>query len=501
MLFTGRSITFSPHALALVVSLAVLSGCTLGPDFTVPESEITQTATEARSDYGYAEQATQPTLDWQWWAVFNDPILTQLQAKAQTGNIDLQIATSRIAQSRAALGITAADQQPRLSANASYAREGNSENGKMVALGAPSEAENYWTAGFDASWELDLWGRAQRATEEVNAKLDASLYQREAMHVSLAAEVAKAYLQLRNAQTQLAISLDKQQTAEQIVALMQSREDNGVGTHFDTIRAQTDLATLTASLPELTMRSNQLMNALALLLGEQPRALDALLATSNKPIQLPAGVPVEIPSDLALRRPDILEAQANLHAAVAAIGVAEADFYPRVTLSGSLGLEAFDSNDLLSWDSRSFSVGPKVYLPIFSGGKLTQQLELTKEKQKSSALSYRKTVLAAWHEVDNAIDAWRAQQSQQHKLSIAHQYTEQAMKMIERNYQQGTSDHLAVLQQKGQVLNSQIQLNNSTTQAEMAVVSLYKTLGGGWDNSQPVTEKSAMLITTLGEVK
>ncbi|MGB6137436.1 MAG: TolC family protein, partial [Shewanella sp.] len=191
----------------------------------------------------------------------------------------------------------------------------------------------------------------------------------------------------------------------------------------------------------------------------------------------------------------------HLHAAVAAIGVAEADFYPRVTLSGRLGLESFDSSDLLGWDSRSFTVGPKVYLPIFSGGKLTQQLELTKEKQKSSALSYRKTVLAAWHEVDNAIDAWRAQQSQQHKLSIAHQYTEQAMKMIERNYQQGTSDHLAVLQQKGQVLNSQIQLNNSTTQAEIAVVSLYKTLGGGWDNSQPVTEKSTMLITTPGEAK
>jgi NodT family efflux transporter outer membrane factor (OMF) lipoprotein len=495
-----KNIRPSSYAITMMVSLAMLSGCAVGPDFEIPNHEIAQTLTP-RTDYGLNPSQNSQDVGWQWWAMFNDPILTSLESKAQSGNLDLQMAGSRIAQSRAALGITAADQQIRVASNASYAREANSENGKMVALGAPSAATNYWTAGFDASWELDLWGRAQRATEGANARLEASMYQREAMRVSLSAEVAKTYLLLRNTQAQLAITLEKQSIAKRALALVLSRETNGVGTHFDTITAQTELATLEATLPELTMGSNKLMNALALLLGEQPRALDELLATSDYHMQLPSGVPLEWPSDLAQRRPDILEAQARLHASVAAIGVAEADFYPRITLSGSLGVESFDSSDLLGWDSRSFSVGPKVYLPIFSGGKLTQQLELTKEQQKSSALNYRQTVLGAWHEVDNSIDAWRAQQSQHQRLSIAHHFIEQALSMVERNYQQGSSDYLSVLQQQSNVFNSQIQLNNSTTQAEMAVVTLYKALGGGWDNSLMQAHDGAISVAALGEAK
>ena len=174
--------------------------------------------------------------------------------------------------------------------------------------------------------------------------------------------------------------------------------------------------------PELIQRRNALMNALALLLGEEPRALDAQLRETMPLPSLPASVPVGVPSELAHRRPDILRAEAQLHAATAAIGVAKADFYPRIGLRGRVGVEAFEIGDLDSWDSRFFSVGPTVYLPIFQGGRLTAAPGAERSRGKeTAALAYRQTVLRAWHEVDNALDAWAAQQRQHAELLVSYE--------------------------------------------------------------------------------
>jgi len=468
------------RAIAAALGAACLAGCMVGPDFVRPEGGLDAAQLVPRQEHT-GPFPTSGEVPVRWWLLFNDGVLAQLQARAQVGNLDLQMAAERIEQSRAQLGIAASRLLPEVGANASYAREGLSENGKFAALGAPTAPQNFWQLGFDASWEIDLWGRAQRLREGAAATVVATLYDREAARVALSAEVARTYLQLRGTQAQQDIARQNQAVAERTLALAESRERNGVATRFETSSARAQLAAVKALLPELAQRRNAQMNALALLLGEQPRALDAQLREAMPLPSLPTQVPLGVPSELAHRRPDILRAEAQLHAATAAIGVAKADFYPRIGLKGRIGVEAFDSGDLSSWDSRTFSIGPTVYLPIFQGGRLKQRLTLTESQQKTAALAYRQTVLQAWHEIDNALDAWAAQQREHDELLVSYEQNRQALHAAERGYEQGAADYLSVLTAQLNVLASQTRLNASTTNATLTVVNLYKSLGGGWD--------------------
>jgi NodT family efflux transporter outer membrane factor (OMF) lipoprotein len=288
-------------------------------------------------------------------------------------------------------------------------------------------------------------------------------------------------LQLRGTQAQLDIAQQNRLVAERTLGLAESRERNGVATRFETSSARAQLAAVKALVPELIQRRNVQMNALALLLGAAPRTLDVQLRNAMPLPALPIDVPVGVSSELARRRPDILRAEAELHAATAAIGVAKADFYPRIGLKGRVGVEAFEFGDLGSWDSRFFSVGPTVLLPIFQGGRLTQRLALNEARQKTAALAYRQTVLRAWHEVDNALDAWAAQQRQHAELLISYEQSMEALRVAERGYQEGAADYLSVLTAQRNLLASQTSLNGSATGAALTLVNLYKSLGGGWN--------------------
>lgn len=464
----------------MVLCTLLLAGCAVGPDFEKPENGLGEVQLAPRSDHMGVAQPSSGDIPAQWWMLFNDGLLADLEEKARSSNLDLQAAIGRIEQSRAQLGIASSELLPNVGVGASYTREAISKFGHFGKLGAPSTANNFWQLGFDANWEIDLWGRARRAQEGAAAALDAAIYDHEAARVALSAEVARAYLQLRGMQAQLSIVEQNQVVAERALGLAESRERNGVATRFESASAKAELAAIKAMLPELTQRRNTLMNALALLLGEKPRTLDVKLREAMPLPSLPTDVPVGVPSELARRRPDILRAEAQLHAATAAIGVAQADFYPRIGLSARIGVEAFESGNLDSWDSRFFSVGPTVYLPIFQGGRLTQRLELNEARQKTAAIAYRQTVLQAWHEVDNALDAWAAQQRQHGELLVSYEQNKQALQVAERGYQQGAVDYLSVLTAQRQVLASQTSLNTSATNATLTVVNLYKSLGGGW---------------------
>ncbi|MES2488150.1 MAG: efflux transporter outer membrane subunit [Pseudomonadota bacterium] len=466
-------------AASTALGVVLLAGCSVGPNFVRPDNAVHSLQ---QNDVAAIAEQSVPA---EWWRLFNDELLIELESRAMAGNLDLQIASERIEQSRSQLGIASADLLPTLAASSSYAREALSENGKFAALGAPSTASNFWQLGFDASWELDLWGRANRSREGAIASLEATLYERQAARVSLSAEVARTYLQLRGIQSQLDIAEQNLKLAEHLVNLAESRERNGVATRFETASARAQLATINASVPELLRRRNDLTNALALLLGEQPRALDAQLHESMPLPSLPINVPTDVDSELARKRPDILRAEARLHAATAAIGVAKADFYPRIGLRGRIGVEAFESGDLDTWNSRFFTVGPTVYLPIFQGGRLMQRLSLNEARQREAAISYRQTVLRAWHEVNNALDAWTAQQDQHADLQLAHEQSQQAMHIAERGYQEGATDYLSVLTAQRSLLASQASLNASATNATLAMVNLYKSLAGDWNGDAP----------------
>lgn len=476
------------NTISMAVCFVMLTGCTVGPNFSHPTNKIRVAKWQSLSNDNHLVPTQSSSLPSQWWTLFNDSVLTELENNAQLTNLDLQMAESRIEQSRAQLGITSSALLPNVSAGASYERDKLSENGRFAALGASTTPYNFWQTGFDASWELDLWGRTRRAREGAKATLEATEYDREAVRVSLSAEVARNYLQLRGTQTQLDIANQNKDIAEHTLKLALSREQNGISTRFETSTARAQLATINAMIPELTQQRNAYMNALALLMGEQPRALNSLLSRAIPLPSLPTHVPVGIPSTLVHRRPDILRAEAQLHTATASIGVAKADFYPSIGLTGAIDVEGFNSRDLSSWNSHAFSVGPTVYLPIFQGGRLKQRLALTEAQQKTAALAYRQTVLQAWHEVDNALDAWTSQQRQHDELLISYEQNKEALQIAERGYQEGATDYLNVLTAQRNVLVSQTSLNTSATSAALTLVNLYKSLGGGWNANEVVPQ-------------
>jgi len=458
----------------------LLAGCSAGPDFARPADALQGAALQSRPDAVDAAPVSPAPVPSQWWRLLDDPLLASLQERAQAGNLELQAALLRIEQSRAQLGTAASQLLPTVGAGAGYARERLSEHGKFAALGAPSRPSDFWQLAFDASWEIDLWGRARRAREGAAALLDASIHDREAVRVALSADIARTYLQLRGAQAQLDIARDNQSAAERLLRLAGNRERHGVATRFDSAAARAQLATVNSTIPDLVQRRNALLNALALLLGEAPRALDAELRAAMPLPALPASLPVGLPSELARRRPDILRAEARLHAATAAVGVARADFYPRFSLRGRFGVEAFESGDLAGWDARFFSVGPTVYLPLFEGGRIRQRLALSEAGQKAAAIAYRQTVLRAWHEVDDALDALAAQRGRHAELTVAFEQNRQALHAAERAYQEGAADYIGVLTAQRQLLASQASLSASATNAALTLVNLYKALGGGW---------------------
>jgi len=476
-----------PHSFPLragvLACLFALSACTLGPDFRRPES-APAVASFATVGANVPSNTVEQTLDASWWKLFQDPVLVELEREAIAANLDLQAAAARVAQSRAALQVSGAALLPSVDAGASYARQRASAKGTNALSGATDQhAFNLSQAGLDASWELDLWGRARRLQESSAAQLEAAGFDAAAMRVSLTAEVARVYLELRGVQNDLRVARSNSEIAAKSLHVAERRRAQGVATEFDTSVARAQLASFEAAIPELDARADALGNALALLLAKPPRALDAQLSTAAALPGLPARVPVGLPSELAHRRPDILGAESRLHAATAQIGAARADFYPRISLTGSLGAQALSFSDL-GWGARQFAIGPSLHLPIFEGGRLKGNLALTEARQQEAAIAYQQTVLTAWHEVDNALSSYRRVQGRAAQLDVAVLENRRALTHAERRYAQGAADYLTVLVTQQRLLDSENAASRGRTDTALAMVALYKALGGGWDAAE-----------------
>jgi NodT family efflux transporter outer membrane factor (OMF) lipoprotein len=322
--------------------------------------------------------------------------------------------------------------------------------------------------------------------ESADASLEASADARRDSLLSVLAEVARDYLQLRGVQTQLAIANENIKTARESLDLTQARYRGGLTTDLDVANAAAQLATNQADVPQLEQQQDEQINALSFLLGEAPQALRAELITPNTVPPVPPRVPVGLPSELARRRPDIRQAEAQLHAATADIGVAVADFYPKVTLDGSIGLQALKAKDLGNWAARQYGLGPTISIPIFEGGRLRATLELRKVEQQEAALNYQQTVLQAWHDVDNAMTAYAAEQRRRDALQASVVQNRRALDLSRQRYAQGVADFLNVLDNERTLLQAELQLAESTTTVSQNLVQLYKALGGGWETQYPV---------------
>ena len=467
-------------AYGTLVMALMLAACATAPDVRQPSLASPDAALRSRAAAVANERSLlEEPAPAEWWQVFRDDTLTALQAEASQSNLDLQAAVLRIEESRAQLGIVNAERMPQVSAGASYTRAGLSEHSPLVMLGAPTQGTNIWSLGLQASWELDLWGHLRHLSESAEARLQASGYGMAAVKVSVAGDVARTYLLLRGVQAQSLIVEENRQIAQNLVRMAESRQRNGVATRFDAAAARADVAGIEARLSQLQQERDVLMNALAFLLGKPPRELDERLASAGLPT-MPQRLPIGVPSELARNRPDILQADAQLRAAVSDIGAAEADFYPRVSLTGNIGLTGSSLSDLGNWGSRLFSVGPSLYLPIFQGGRLKSNLALTEARQRLAGIAYQQTVLRAWHEVDDALSAYTTELKRHEQLALALAQNQTALDVAQRAYQQGTADFTTVLVSRRSLLSSQAELNDSATASALSVVALYRALGGGW---------------------
>jgi NodT family efflux transporter outer membrane factor (OMF) lipoprotein len=495
--------------------LFLLGACTVGPDYSPPEwrSPDSWFASKGESIPPEPSVAVAEPADPNWWKLFNDPVLTDLERRVAGENLDVRIAGIRIAESRAQLGVVGAAQFPTFNANGSYTRQKASNVGVFAsapnALGANGASGNttggirssalnpfdVYQLGFDATWEVDLWGAVRRSVESATASVVASNDARRAALLSSLAELARDYIQLRGTQSQLQIARDNLRIAQQSLQLTQQRATGGVTTDLDVANAAAQLRTTAAQIPPLEQQESELINAISLLLGQPPNALQAELITAERVPPVPPRVPVGLPSELARRRPDIRQAEAQLHAATADIGVAVANFYPSVTLSGSVGLQSVQPWQMFNLNARNYAFGPGITVPIFQGGQLRATLELRKAQQQEAAVNYQKTVLQAWHDVDNALTAYRTEQARRDQLIQAVAQNERALGLAQSRYQDGVADFLQVLTTQQNLLSTQQQLAIATTNVSANLVALYKALGGGWETQLPAANDE---LTPLG---
>ncbi len=511
------------------LSALLLAGCTVGPDFSAPSWASPSTWFESHPQEVAATPSIAVTkpVDPKWWKQFDDRELSSLVERVAAGNLDVRLATIRLAESRGQRGIAAADQFPTLNGNGAYSREKISNRGAISLLGGSSgsgssspsgsavntganglggqsgaipttvtggqklQPFNLWQYGFDASWELDLWGRVRRSVELADASVDASAEARRAALLSSLAEVASDYIQLRGAQASLQIARDNLKSAQESLRLTQQRAAGGVTNELDVANAAAQVRSTAADIPQFSDQEARLINALSLLLGQEPNALRGELEAARPIPPVPPRVPVGLPSELARRRPDIVQAEAQLHAATADIGVAVANFYPSVTLSGSLGIQALRFKDLGNWDARQYALGPAITIPLFEGGRLRATLELRKAQQQEAAVSYQRTVLNAWHEVDNALTAYETEQRRRNELAQAVASDRQALGLAQDRYRAGVADFLQVLTAQRDLLAAQQALAASTTNVSNDLVALYKALGGGWETDFPRTKTAS----------
>ena len=499
---------------AFAMALA-LAACTVGPDFVRPDDPKIPSWRNAQPSDEYVRQTADP--DPRWWNGFNDPLLTELIETAIKGNLDLQQAVLRVIEARQNIVVARAAGLPTLNGTGSYRREQFGLKGPLessgvyrqlnaladqssplnqYASGLGTQASSLGTGlvnkltepldlfqyGLDASWELDLFGRVRRSVEQARATTQAQQEAANDALLMLESEVAQAYVQLRSSQALLASQQENVRTAQDALDLTEKLQRTGLDTAVDVDQARTQLLSYQAQLPGYEKQTQQTIDNLNVLVGQPPGFLDVRLSVPVPLPSLPDVVGVGVPSTLARRRPDIREAEAQLHAATANVGVAVAAFYPDVSLTGNLGIRAIDASYLTSWASHFYSAGPSVALPIFQGGRLTADLHLARAQQISAALSYRGTVLNALREVEDDLVAYRTDRAERDRLVDVLRSGEDALYLATNAFRHGLQSFLQVLDAQRTVTSTRQQLVQANATLATDVVALYRALGGGWQD-------------------
>ena len=449
----------------------------VGPNFKPPKPDAPQA--------WIGTTASQPAELAQWWRHFGDSTLDALVTEALAANLDLAVALTQLRQARATSNVAIGGLMPQVTASGSYQRvQAASASDKNRKPANTNPVQDLFLGGLDAVWELDLFGGQRRQVEATQALIQAATENLRDVQVSAIAEVALDYIQLRGTQQQIDIARRNLEAQQKTVDLTRQRLDVGFASALDVANAEATAATTAAQIPVLETSARQSIYALSLLLGRPPAELVERLSPTAALPTAPTPVPAGIPSDLLRRRADIRQAEAQLHAATAQIGVAIADFFPKFSLTGGVTW----SNKLLDtwWTdaSRSFSAGPAVTWPIFQGGAVLANVRLQEALKDQAYLTYRKTVLTAFQDVENALVALDREQRHRQLLAEAVAANRKAVELSLLLYTEGQTDFLSVLTAQRSLYSAEDALAQSERSLSVDCVALYKALGGGWEGEE-----------------
>lgn len=458
--------------LCLVMAMAGLSGCaSVGPDYTSPQTAIPAQWTAAKG----AEAATgADAVLIHWWQTLNDPLLNNLIERAVAGNRDLAQAEARIREARARRGISEADLYPSVQASGRASRSRSSEE---AGSGRTSEL---YSAGFDASWELDIFGGKRRAIEAASANIEASEYDRHSVLVTLLGEVALNYIDIRTFQARLAVAETNLRIQNDTYDIARWRNMAGLATQRDVEQARLNLEQTRAQIPVLRTSISQAGNRIAVLLGLHPGAVTVELAVPRAIPAAPASVAIGVPADALRQRPEVRRAERQLAVQTAQIGVATAALYPSFTLMGSIGLDALTAGRLLTSSALASSVTAAFGWAAFDAGRIRQNIAVQTALQEQALGRYEAAVLTALEDVENALTAYAAEQQRREALIAAATAARNAADLASHQYAAGLVDFQVVLDTQRSLLSLEDQVTASGGTVVSNVVRLYKALGGGW---------------------
>jgi NodT family efflux transporter outer membrane factor (OMF) lipoprotein len=465
------------------VMIAMFAGCALvGPDYAPPDASSPE-LWHAQLKGGLIVEGLDRQALAGWWSTLDDPVVTNLIEWAVAGNLGLKEARARVREARARRGISEADRFATIDASGSAKLSRSSEE-----TGSGSERELYAT-GFDAIWELDLFGGKKRAVEAAEAELQASEENLRDVLVSLLAEVALNYVEVRSFQTRLSVAQANLDAQKETYNITQWRFQAGLTTQLDVEQAKYSLELTRSQIPSLQTGLEQAKNRLAVLLGQHPGSLDNTLAEHKAIPVTPLEVAVGVPADVLRRRPDVRRAERQLAAQTAEVGVATADLYPKLSLLGSIGLEALSPGNLFLSGSRSHTIGSTIAWPLFDAGAIRSNIEVQSALQEQALVRYEAAVLTALEEVENALVAYAEEQHRRQSLSEATQAAQRALDLAQSQYSSGLIDFTDVLVAQRSLLSLRDQLAVSEGEVTSNLIALYKALGGGWNSLVPDNTK------------
>lgn len=475
--------------LLLLLSAVLLGGCAVGPDYQKPEIATP----DAWHSAIMADAPDEPTAPIQtWWEIFNDPVLNSLIEEARQSNLDLQTALASVREARYRLAYAGGQELPEISAFGQITDTKLSDNGALSQVAPPGgfTSQGMMVFGLDAAWEIDVFGRIRREVEAESARFEASIESYRDALVSLYAEVALTYIEIRSYQAHIAKAQQNIDAQTQSLDLTDERFRDGLTSDLDVQQAKSNLYSTQAVIPQFRILLNRAYNRMAVLCGKDAGSLQAQIEnTSHLPVP-DMNAAAGVPADLLRQRPDIRRAEREVAATTAAIGAATAELYPKFALKGTIGLESRSASDLFDSSSIIWTVAAPVHWNVFTAGRVRDNIDIKEEQQEQAILQYRQNVLEALEEVENALVTYRESRERHQYLQQAEIATASAVDLVTTQYESGLTDFDNVLNMQRALYDQQNKLVSSQTEELKSIVALYKAIGGGWDATPPPVKET-----------